>query len=167
MIKYSLSGDWIRYDSRAVTSELAETKAVVLALRPLPYQRSWVEALQKIELKREVAGTSRIEGADFTDLELEDAIRKPPEELLTRSHRQAHAAVEAYRRIATVPDDRPLDEDLFRQIHRLIVIAAADDHCPPGQLRRRDPNVRSGTRGIEAWRGEMSAGRFSPGSPAR
>ncbi len=35
-------------------------------IKMIPYQRSWVEGLQQIELKREIAGTSRIEGADFT-----------------------------------------------------------------------------------------------------
>jgi hypothetical protein len=60
------------------------------------YQRNWVEPLQSCSFKREVAGTSKIEGADFTDHELDVALRPNvrPEELLTRSQRQAHSAVQ-------------------------------------------------------------------------
>jgi hypothetical protein len=39
------------------------------------YQRNWVEPLQSCSFKREVAGTSKIEGADFTDHELDVALR--------------------------------------------------------------------------------------------
>jgi hypothetical protein len=46
-----------------------KAKAAVLSLTNMPVQRSWVDALQIIQLKREVAGTSRIEGADFSEKE--------------------------------------------------------------------------------------------------
>ena len=51
-----------------------EAKAAILALTRMPYQRSWADELQYIQLKREVAGTSRIEGAEFTEKELEARI---------------------------------------------------------------------------------------------
>jgi Fic family protein len=140
------------YDSASLLGLLAEAKAAVATLKSLPYQRDWVEALQKVQLKREVAGTSRIEGAEFTERELEAAIEQSPTDLFTRSQRQAHAAVQAYRWIATVPDDRPLSMDLIAEIHRLIVTGADDDHCPPGRLRERDQNVHFGIprhRGVE------------------
>jgi cell filamentation protein, protein adenylyltransferase len=143
-ILYESPKGWSRYDPRAIANELAEAKAVVLSLKTVPYQRRWVEALQQIELKREVAGTSRIEGAEFTDRELEAAMKETPEELHTRSQRQAHAAVKTYRWIATIPNDRPIDGDLIRSIHRSIVEGADDDHCPAGQLRGHDQNVTFG-----------------------
>jgi Fic family protein len=139
-----------------------EAKAVVLALREIPYERSWVEALQELQLKREVAGTSRIEGAEFTERELETALKEMPEQLLTRSQRQAHAAVQTYRWIATVRDDRPVNAELICEIHRRIVTGADDDHCPPGQIRRRDENVNFGAprhRGAEG--GEECARAFA------
>jgi len=40
-----------------------------------------------------------------------------------------------------MPDDRPVDAELIRDIHRRIVTGADDDHCPPGELRRQDENV--------------------------
>src|SRR3989304_548329 len=80
--------NWIHYNGPALTHALAEAKASVLSLKTVPYQRRWVETLQQIELKREVAGTSRIEGAEFTERELDAALRETPEQLLTRSQRQ-------------------------------------------------------------------------------
>ena len=54
----------------AILPPLMEAKAAILALTRMPYQRSWADELQYIQLKREVAGTSRIEGAEFTEKEL-------------------------------------------------------------------------------------------------
>src|SRR5947207_7045715 len=107
-VQYVLPRNWIRYDPVAVIGELVDAKAAVLSLTSIPYQRSWADRLQELELKREVAGTSRIEGADFTDRELDEAISdKPAHDLLTRSQRQARAAVTAYRWLERLPLDRP------------------------------------------------------------
>lgn len=150
MIKYKLPDDWIRYDFGKVANDLMLAKAAILSLTNIPYQRSWTDQLQVVQLKREVAGTSRIEGADFTDRELEAAMKETPEQLHTRSQRQAAAAVRAYRWIAALPQDRPMDEGLIKEVHRQIITGADDDHCPPGQLRGRDVNV---TFGVPLHRG--------------
>ena len=155
MIKYVVPQHWIRYDQQAIFAALVEAKARVAALIGLPYQRRWVEELQAIQLKREIAGTSRIEGADFTERELEAALSETPDERFTRSQRQARAAVKAYGWIAQLPSGRPVDADLIRHIHRLIVTDADDDHCPPGRLRQKDQNVIFGAprhRGVEGGR---------------
>ena len=151
-ILYILPSQWLRYDARALVDVLTDAKAGVLSLTTMPIQRGWVEELQAIQLKREVAGTSRIEGADFTENELEEALQETPEQLLTRSQRQAHAAVRTYRWIASLADDRPISADLIRKIHAFIVTGADDDHCPPGILRGKDQNVVFGRprhRGVE------------------
>jgi Fic family protein len=115
-----------------------------------------------MELKREVAGTSRIEGADFSDRELDEALKDTPEELLTRSQRQAHAAVQTYRWIAKLPDDRPIDSELIYDIHRRIVTGADDDHCPPGRLRELDQNVSFGQpRHLGVQGGEVCGETFA------
>lgn len=137
MIPYKIPVDWIKYDKVKIVNALAEAKAAILSLQSIPYRRTWVEKLQQMELKREVAGTSRIEGADFTDKELDEALKETPEQLLTRSQRQAHAAVRAYRMIAQIPDDRPIDLKLIREIHRQIIKGADEDHCAPGKFRGR------------------------------
>ena len=154
MIRYELPRRWILYDASAVMTALVEAKSAVQSLTSLPYQKSWVEALQELQLKREVAGTSRIEGAEFTERELEEAVRPnvSAEELRTRSQRQAHSAMRAYRWIGQLPTDRPISGDLIREVHRLLVTGCDEDHCPPGVIRGRDYNVTFGIpphRGVE------------------
>jgi len=144
MIRYAFPDNWIKYDPADVQQALIEAKSTILALQEVPVQKDWVDSLQRIELKREVAGTSRIEGADFTDKELEEALQDESTNTLTRSQRQARAAVATYRWIATIPDDRPIDADLIKEIHRRIVTGADDDHCNPGGLRQQDQNVTFG-----------------------
>ena len=152
-ILYEIPDGWIRYDARAIAQELAEAKAAVLALDTIPYQRSWAERMQEIELKREIAGTSRIEGAEFTDRELDQALAdETPEEALNRSQKQARAAKRAYLWIAELPDDMPVDQNLIRDVHRHIVTGCDDDHCPPGEFRGPDQNVTFGQprhRGVD------------------
>ena len=152
IVRYSRPRDWIAYDRTALLDELAGAKAAMMALTEMPYQKSWAEGLQKVQLKREVAGTSRIEGAEFTERELEAAMRETPDQLETRSQRQAAAAVSTYRWIAELPADRPLSEKLIFEIHRRLVTSCDDDHCEPGRLRQRDQNVTFGAprhRGVE------------------
>ncbi len=145
MIRYSLPRSWILYDAVKISSALIEAKAAVLSLKTIPYQRRWVEALQQMELKREVAGTSRIEGAEFTERELDAAMRETPEQLKTRSQKQARAALRTYRWIAELQRDVPIDAKLVCEIHRQMVVGADDDHCEPGELRGQDHNVTFGT----------------------
>src|SRR5262245_50304557 len=141
IVKYKLPKRWLIYRPLDILNNLVEAKAAVMSLRAMPYHRGWAEALQEVQLKSEVAGTSRIEGADFTDKELDAALQRTPEELITRSQRQAHAAVETYRWISKMEDDRPIDTDLIREVHRRIISGADDDHCPPGRIRGDGHNV--------------------------
>jgi len=154
VIRYELPERWLIYDNTLVIAALVEAKAAVRALQTLPYQRSWVEKLQELQLKREVAGTSRIEGAEFTERELDQAIRPDVsmDDLITRSQKQAHAAMQAYRWLATIPQDRPIQPELIRELHQRLVTGCDDDHCDPGKLRERDHNVTFGIprhRGVE------------------
>ena len=144
VIKYRLPRNWVKYDRNAILTSLLEAKAAMLALTQIPYQRTWAEDLQRIQLKREVAGTSRIEGAEFTEKELDAALRESPEQLHTRSQKQAAAAVATYRWIAAIPAQQPLDETLIREVHRRVVKGCDDDHCPPGEIRGPDHNVTFG-----------------------
>jgi Fic family protein len=144
MIKYELPDDWIKYDAKVLGGALTDAKASVLALKNMPFQKGWAEKLQYIQLKREIEGTSRIEGADFTSRELEDALREDPEQLITRSQKQAAAALRTYKWIADLPDDYPINTELILEIHRQIITGADDDHCPPGQIRGLDHNVSFG-----------------------
>jgi Fic family protein len=144
MILYERPTNWIRYELHSVLPELAGAKAALMSLTSMPYQRSWAEKLQAVQLKREVAGTSRIEGADFTERELDAALQESPEQLFTRSQRQAASAVATYRWLTQLPNDRPIDMGLICEIHHRMVTGADDDHCPPGKVRTQDQNVNFG-----------------------
>jgi Fic family protein len=152
-VQYRQPSNWIYYDPAAIVTELTAAKASVLALTLIPYQRTWAEALQAMELKREVAGTSKIEGAEFTDKELDEAISgKASDEDMTRSQRQARAAIKTYRWIERLPHDRPIDAALIKEIHRRIITGCDDDHCPPGEFRGDGQNVTFGRprhRGVD------------------
>lgn len=150
MIKYLMPKEWISYSFEKVANSLLAARAAMLSLTNIPYQRSWVDELQVVQLKREVAGTSRIEGADFSDRELEEAMSESPEQLITRSQRQAAASVRSYRWIAQLNQDRPIDGTLIREVHRMTITGADDDHCSPGELRPQGVNV---TFGIPPHRG--------------
>ena len=155
-IQYLLPASWMAYERKGIENTLLEAKASILALRAIPFQRRWVTDLQRIQLKMEVSGTSRIEGADFAGEELEQAIRaESGEDLLTRSQRQANAAARTYRAIAELPDDRPPTVEMIQYIHRSIVSGCDDDHCQPGALRGADHNATFGTprhRGVDGGR---------------
>lgn len=155
-IPYTTPTTWIKYDRAAVQDRLLDAKAAILALRVIPFQRRWVAELQDVHLKMEVSGTSRIEGADFRANELEEAIRAAaPEQLLTRSQRQANAATRTYRSLVDLPDDLPITVDVICQIHRGIVQGCDDDHSKPGALRGADQNVTFGIprhRGVKGGR---------------
>ena len=162
MIVYEKPRNWISYDFSKIVNPLTNAKAAVLSLTTIPYQKDWADELQVVQLKREVAGTSRIEGADFTEKELEAAMKESAEQLHSRSQRQAAAAVKTYRWIANLPPDRPISEELICEIHRMLVVGADDDHCPPGKIRKRDENVTFGAprhRGVDG--GEQCQEAFS------
>lgn len=113
VIQYELPRHWILYRSEAIRTELLNAKAFVLALQNIPFQRRWVKALQDIQLKLEVGGSSQIEGADFAANELETAIKaETSEELLTRSQKQAYSLSRVYKWIAELPNDFPITVDL-------------------------------------------------------
>ncbi|MBZ5557534.1 MAG: Fic family protein [Acidobacteriia bacterium] len=150
-IQYEVPRSWIKYDHDEIRDELLTAKASILALKAIPFQRRWVKSIQDIQLKMEVGGSSRIEGADFAANELETAIKaETPEELVTRSQRQALATTKAYRWIVNIPDDYPIDVDLVCSIHRIIITDCDEDHCEPGVVRHGDDQV---TFGIPKHRG--------------
>ena len=108
MIRYQFPRNWILYNKEKIIDAIIEAKAAMISLTNIPYQKQWAEQMQIVQLKREVAGTSRIEGADFTEGELDAAINETVEQLHTRSQRQAAATVKAYKWIAELENDRPV-----------------------------------------------------------
>ncbi len=90
---------WIRYDPAAVMDSLIAAKTAGGILRGLPYLPQWIAQVHEEQLRLEAVGTSRIEGAEFTQREQDEALA--PESAtrydLTHSQRQLRAAEFAYR----------------------------------------------------------------------
>ncbi len=144
---YSVPAQWLRYDIAAVAGELVEARTAAGVLMRLPYLPAWIEHAHEEQLRLEAAGTSRIEGAEFTPREQDEALSASPEAVagLTHSQRQLRAADSTYRWLRRQPANRIVNADLIRDIHRRIVTGCDDDHCEPGELRRARANVMFGT----------------------
>ena len=145
--RYISPQHWIRYDAAAVFNLLVEAKTAANVLRRMPYLHQWIEQAHEEQLRLEASGTSRIEGAEFTPREQEEALASDSTEHtgLTHSQRQLRCAVATYRWLQTQPANRPLTSEFIREIHRRIVAGCDDDHCEPGALRPDGWNVTFGT----------------------
>ena len=160
--RYALPEHWIRYDAAAVFNLLVEAKTAAGVLRQMPYLHQWIEQAHEEQLRLEAAGTSRIEGAEFTQREQEEALAStaPSYDELTRSQRQLRCAANTYRWLQEQPAERPITSEFILDIHRRIVTGCDDDHCEPGALRPDGWNVTFGTptcRGAEGGRECQSA----------
>lgn len=144
--RYIIPQRWIRYDAAAVFNLLVEAKTAANILRQMPYLRQWIEQAHEEQLRLEAAGTSRIEGAEFTPREQEEAFasESPQHTGLTHSQRQLKCADATYRWLQTQPAERPVTSDFVLDIHRRIVTGCDDDHCEPGALRSDGQNVLFG-----------------------
>ena len=152
--RYIIPQHWIHYDPSAVFNLLVEAKTAAAVLRQMPYLHQWIEQAHEEQLRLEAAGTSRIEGAEFTPREQEEALasESPQRTGLTHSQRQLMCADATYRWMREQPADRPVTSDFILDIHRRIVTGCDDDHCEPGALRPDGWNVTFGTptcRGAE------------------
>ena len=152
--RYIIPQRWIRYDAAAIFNLLVEAKTAAAVLRRMPYLHQWIEQAHEEQLRLEAAGTSRIEGAEFTPREQDEALASDAHHRtgLTHSQRQLRSADAAYRWLQTQPAQRPVSYDFILDIHRRIVTGCDDDHCEPGALRPDGWNVIFGTpicRGAE------------------
>ena len=151
---YAAPRHWLRYDPAAIAGLLVDAKTAAGVLNRLPYLHRWIEQAHEEQLRLEAAGTSRIEGAEFTQREQDEALAPavPPGAGLTHSQRQLRAADAAYRWLRSLPANRPVTPAVVLDLHRRIVTGCDDDHCEPGALRRAGSNVVFGTprcRGAE------------------
>ncbi len=161
--RYSAPRQWLRYDVAAIAAPLIEAKTAAGVLNSLPYLPQWIEQVHEEQLRLEAAGTSRIEGAEFTQREQDEALAPGAHARtgLTHSQRQLRAADAAYRWIRSLQANQPVTAELVLDIHRRIVTGCDDDHCEPGALRRAGVNVSFGNpvcRGAEG--GAELAGLF-------
>ena len=160
--RYHVPRQWLRYNVAAIAMPLVEARTAAGVLNRMPYLHRWIEQVHEEQLRLEAVGTSRIEGAQFTQTEQEEALASDiaPHTGLTHSQRQLRAAVETYRWLRTCSANRPIAADFVLDIHRRIVTGCDDDHCEPGTLRRPGANVTFGSpvcRGAEGGAGLSDA----------
>ncbi len=150
--RYAPPAGWIYYDKAAILDQLVEAKTAAGVLRQLPYLPQWIEAVHQEQLRLEATATSRIEGAEFTPQEENEALAPDAENRtdLTYSQRQLRAAEATYQWIASQPQERPVNREFMLEVHRRIVTGCEDDHCEPGALRGDGHNV---TFGLPSCRG--------------
>ena len=146
--RYFVPRQWLRYDGAAIASLLVEAKTAAGVLNRLPYLPQWIEQAHEEQLRLEAVGTSRIEGAEFTQREQDEALAPdaPARTGLTHSQRQLRAANTTYRWLRALPANRPVTAELILDIHRRIVTDCDDDHCEPAVLRNAGSNVTFGRR---------------------
>lgn len=152
--RYARPSRWILYDPAAVFESLVQARTAAGVLNRLPHLPQWIEQVHEEQLRLEAAGTSRIEGAEFTQREQDEALAPdaPTRADLTHSQRQLRSADATYRWLRSLPADRWITTDLILDVHRRIVTGCDDDHCEPGALRPDGWNVIFGTplcRGVE------------------
>ncbi len=145
--RYAPPRRWIHYDKVAILEQLVEAKTASGVLRQLPYLPQWIETVHQEQLRLEAAGTSRIEGAEFTPQEENEALASDSKDSteLTYSQRQLRAAEAAYKWVDSQPQDRPVNREFVLEVHRRIVTGCEDDHCEPGALRGFEHNVTFGS----------------------
>ncbi len=153
--RYRVPGQWLRYDVSAIAMPLVEARTAAGVLSRMPYLHRWIEQVHEEQLRLEAVGTSRIEGAEFTQPEQDEALASDaaPHTGLTHSQRQLRSAADTYRWLRTRAANQPITAEFVFDIHRRIVTGCDDDHCEPGALRRPGFNVTFGNpvcRGAEA-----------------
>ncbi len=159
---YVVPSQWVRYDYTAVSGLLVDARVAAGVLNRLPHLPQWIEQAHEEQLRLEAVGTSRIEGAEFTQREQDEALMPDASERpgLTHSQRQLRAANETYRWLRSLPSDQPVSAELILDIHRSVVTGCDDDRCEPGATRAAGDNVTFGMprcRGIEGGDGCRAA----------
>ncbi len=152
--RYQRPQRWIRYDPAAIMEPLIAAKTAAGILSGLPYLPQWIEQVHEEQLRLEAVGTSRIEGAEFSQQEQDEAL--VPESIirpdLTHSQRQLRAAESTYRWLRSQPANLPIDDRFILEVHRRFVTGCDDQNCEPGALRPDGWNVTFGSpqcRGVE------------------
>ena len=65
---------WMRYDPTVVMESLIAAKTAARVLNSLPHLPQWIAQVHEEQLRLEAVGTSRIEGAEFTQREQDAAL---------------------------------------------------------------------------------------------
>ena len=145
--RYVMPRQWAQYDAMALFDALLEARTAAAVLNRTPYLPQWIAEIHQEQLRLEAVGTSRIEGAEFTPREQEEALAPAAADRsdLTYSQRQLRSANATYRWLMDQPADRPVTDEFILDIHRRIITGCDDNNCEPGALRPPEWDVTFGT----------------------
>ena len=134
---YVVPRQWVRYDIADVAGPLIEARTAAGVLSRMAYLPQWIEQAHEEQLRLEAVGTARIEGAEFTQRERDEALAPDASARtgLTHSQRQLRSANATYRWLRSLRPDQPVTAELILDIHRRIVTGCDDDRCEPGATR--------------------------------
>ena len=138
-VDFSLHIDLTDY---GLISGNARAEALAHVVRGVPIPPAVFNRLDRLNISRAVRGTTGIEGIDLSqdDVELIMSSDKPGVlgEARIREEREARNAAAVMRMIASILGDdpeRPLTEDLIKEIHRLTTEGIEYPHNIPGAYR--------------------------------
>ena len=143
---YVVPRQWVRYDIADVAGPLIEARTAAGVLSRMAYLPQWIEQAHEEQLRLEAVGTARIEGAEFTQRERDEALAPDASARtgLTHSQRQLRSANATYRWLRSLQTDQPVTAELILDIHRRMVTGCDDDRCEPGATRSAGNNVTFG-----------------------
>ncbi len=133
----------IELDDIDLIRSVAEAEAVARFLRGVPLHPAVQQRLDRLNIIRAVRGTTGIEGADLTEEEVARILAEPPDKPVlpasrAREEQEARNAEAVMRFIANVTSgggDRPLTEDIVRELHRLTTAGIDYPRNEPGVYR--------------------------------
>lgn len=123
--KYKIPDSFVKYHQDEVDKSLRETNKILSALKQIYnlYPPNLKKDFQSQKFKRELSSTSRIEGAEFTEEELDNIFNQPntsAEEGETRSQKELINLKKTYEWLVDIPE-KLLTEDLIFETHKKII----------------------------------------------
>ena len=139
----------LRVDSRQIIESLARIHALADVIRGIPIPPSAQQRLDRLNILRAVQGTTGIEGAEFTEEELErilDTDRDAPaleggREREEREARNADALMWHVAEFVRGNPAEPISEPLILRFHRILTEGIDYPHNEPGRYRSHPVTV--------------------------
>ena len=138
-IRFDLNIDLTAYE---LIAAVARSEALAYIVRGIPMPPAVHARLDRLNISRAVRGTTGIEGSDLSEAEVAQVLDSNAENVLgrgrVREEREARNAANVMRFVEATLDadpDRPLGEELIREIHRLTTEDIDYAHNTPGAYR--------------------------------
>ena len=134
---------WIRADEPQLVRAVERSRTIAETIRDIPVTVGVRRRLNALNFARAVRGTTAIEGTRISEDEALAVLEAAPNRRVLpasrardeREARNAQAALEFVQRVVRTDPNRPLDEPLIREIHRLTTDGLRYPGNVPGEYR--------------------------------